>query len=92
MTSKHYMTKTIVLGEHKDDAIKKPIEFKYFLTEDIEIGTPQGDNKSPSSFKFIELICKEYDQDHDLMFAYNDANERGSGILMIGRWNDGVVK
>jgi len=85
------MTKTIVIGAcYQDD--NKPIEFKYFLTEDIEIDTPQGEYNSPSSFKFIELICKKYDQEHDLMFAYNDANERGSGILMIGRWNDGVVR
>ena len=86
------MTKTIILGEQKDKDAKKPIEFKYFLTEDIEIGIPQGEYKSPSSFKFIELICKKYDQEHDLMFAYNDADNRGSGILMIGQWNDGIVK
>ena len=86
------MTKTIILGEQKDKDAKKPIEFKYFLTEDIEINTPQGEFNSPSSFKFIELICKKYDQEHDLMFAYYDPNKRSEGLLYVGYWNDGVVE
>jgi hypothetical protein len=28
----------------------------------------------------------------DLMFAYNDPDNRGSGLLVIGKFNDGIVR
>jgi hypothetical protein len=82
------MTKTIVIGEHKDEGAKKLIEFVY-LVNPIE----RDDVVSlPHQWNYIELICKDFASGLDLLFAYNDASERGEGILILGRWNDGVVK
>ena len=87
------MTKTIVLGEHKDNAIKKTIEFFSQLniveSDDVEV---ENVSNEPCDWNNIELICKECAPNLDLMFAYDDADARCNGILMIGRWNDGVVK
>ena len=87
------MTKTIILGEQKDKAIKKPIEFFTNLNvlgiDDVEVET---EPTMPCKWDYIELICKDYAPNLDLMFAYDDADDRGNGILIIGRWNDGVVK
>ena len=87
------MTKTIILGEQKDKAIKKPIEFFTNLNvlgiDDVEVETEPA---MPCNSNYIELICKDYAPNLDLMFAYDDADDRGNGILIIGRWNDGVVK
>ena len=86
------MTKTIILGEQKDESAKKPIEFFSFINvanrDDVRAEMPSA----PCSWKYIELICKNYTSSLDLMFAYNHADRRSSGVLMIGRWNDGVVK
>ena len=86
------MTKMIILGEQKDESAKKPIEFFSFINvakrDDVRAEMPSA----PCSWKYIELICKNYAPDLDLMFAYNSAANRSSGVLMIGRWNDGVVK
>ena len=83
------MTKTIILGEQKDG--NTPIEFITFLTKDFEIEGVEFLLK-PSSYNFIECICKRYDGDLDLMFAYNDAARREQGTLFIGKWNNGIVK
>ena len=90
MTSKHYMTKTIVLGVPQHDEIKQ-IEFikllgENFTVEDVDPGL------KPVSYANIECICKKYDGEHDLMFAYNDATMRQHGTLFIGKWNNGIVK
>jgi hypothetical protein len=87
------MTKTIVLGEPKDKAINKPIEFftHIHVSESDEISAEPVDSR-PHEWGFIELICKDYAPNLDLMFAYDDAGERSNGILMVGRWNDGVVQ
>ena len=87
------MTKTIILGEQKDKAIKKPIEFFTHIhvvdSDDVEVLNVET---LPCKWNYIELICKDYAPNLDLMFAYDDADHRGNGILIIGRWNDGVVK
>ena len=92
MTSKHYMTKTIVIGEKKDNAIMKPIEFftciNIIACDEVEVETVSN---QPHEWDYIECIIKNYALDLDLMFAYDDDN-RGCGRLFIGRWNDGVVK
>lgn len=88
------MTKTIILGEQKDKAINKPIEFFSQLnvleSDSIEIENVATSN--PHHWNYIELICKDYAPNLDLLFAYDDADDRGEGILIIGRWNDGTVK
>ena len=86
------MTKTIVLGENKDDAIKKPIEFFTCIniidSDNVEV---ESINDVPHEWDNIECICKNYAPNLDLMFAYDD-DARCIGYLFIGRWNDGVVK
>ena len=92
MTSKHYMTKTIILGEQKNKDVKKPIEFFTHITiKDSDDASVETVDSLPSKWNYIELICKDYIIGLDVMFAYDDAGDRSSGILIIGRWNDGVV-
>lgn len=87
------MTKTIILGEQQNKDTKMSIEFFTHLTikdsDDVSVETVDS---LPSKWKYIELICKDYIIGLDLMFVYDDAGDRGCGILIIGRWNDGVVK
>jgi hypothetical protein len=87
------MTKTIVLGELPKPAEKKPIEFFSLLNvvdhDDAEVNVVSS---KPHHWNNIELISKNYSPNLDLLFAYNDADDRGEGILIIGRWNDGFVK
>lgn len=92
MTSKHYMTKTIVLGLQREQAEKKPIEFYSLITvaDHDEVDVEQVQSK-PHQWNYIELVSKNYSPNTDLLFAYNDPNDRGSGLLIIGRWNDGFV-
>lgn len=87
------MTKTIVLGELPMPAEKKPIEFFSLLNvvDSLDVDANIVTSK-PHQWNYIELICKNYSPNLDLLFAYNDADDRGEGILIIGRWNDGVVK
>ena len=86
------MTKTIILGEQKDKSTKKPIEFFTCIniidSDDVKVGAVSN---QPHEWDYIECIIKNYAPNLDLMFAYDDDN-RGEGILIIGRWNDGVVK
>ena len=93
MTSKHYMTKMIILGEQKDKDAKKLIEFFTHITiKDSDEASVEAVDSLPCKWNYIELICKDYIIGLDLMFAYDDAGDRSSGIIIIGRWNDGVVK
>ena len=87
------MTKTIILGEQKDKAINKPIEFfTHIHVVDSDDVSVENVETLPCKWNYIELICKDYAPNLDLMFAYDDADDRSNGILIIGRWNDGVVK
>lgn len=87
------MTKTIVIGELPKPAEKKPIEFFSMIgiidSDDVEVNVASS---KPHHWNYIELICKECAPNLDLMFAYDDADARRDGVLMIGRWNDGLVK
>jgi len=78
------MAKIIVLGERQ----KKPIEFVKLVTaERIEPALGR-----PTDYSFIELICLDYHKSFDLIFAYNDVNNRKNGRLYLGFWNDGVTE
>lgn len=96
------MTKTIVIGsESQVPAPKKAIKFVKLLTDEIILDECFD---RPKNYKFVELICLNYgkteelnyekidDESVDLMFAYNDKDERSTGALYIGHWNDGVVE
>jgi hypothetical protein len=85
-------TKTIIIGEKPSTKEVKKIEFDTFLTEDNIFEECANVGLIPSSFKFIELITKKYNMDNqDLMFAYDDPNDRSAGFLMLGWWNNGIV-
>jgi len=67
-------------------------------TQVIIIGKPEkGKTKTAIEFRsFLNSELKASDGGtfalgFDLMFAYNDPNERSFGDLYIGRFNDGVV-
>jgi hypothetical protein len=84
------MTKTIVLGASYQ-TIQKPIEFLMHMNHNFEFKNDVN-GYDPSQAKYIELICKRYNGNLDLMFTYSDPSKRGEGLLYIGYWNDGVVK
>lgn len=88
-------TKTIVIGENKNLVNQKPIEFDKILSDNLGIWNAKEKIQKkgkPSDYNFIELICKDYGiKNQDLMFAYNDSNNRDEGCLFIGKWNDGIV-
>jgi hypothetical protein len=81
-------TQVIVIGKPEKGKTKTAIEFQRFLDTSLRI---DDGAYSPSHYKYIELICKDYALGCDLMFAYNDPNERSCGVLYIGHFNDGIV-
>lgn len=82
------MTTTIVIGEQTKPVQLQKIIFERVLESDFAcIKT----NIKPDSYAYIELICLEYDGEKDLMFAYDNPDDRGGGALYIGKWNDGIV-
>jgi hypothetical protein len=81
-------TQVIVIGKPEKGKTKTAIEFRSFLNTSLKIDDA---TYSPSHYKYIELICKNYALGCDLMFAYNDPNDRSFGELYIGHFNDGVV-
>ena len=81
-------TQVIIIGKTEKKNAKTAIEFQSFLDSTLKIDDAAY---SPSHYKYIELICKGYALGFDLMFAYNDPNERSCGDLLIGHFNDGVV-
>jgi len=89
------MTTTIVIGEIPTTKKLKPIQFVRCLNIVGCIGSSQAVIEAgvcPNFYKFIELICKDYQLGNDLMFAYNNPLKREEGMLYIGKWNDGVVE
>ena len=80
------MTKVTIIGKATPIQKKKPIEFvKLFGTMNIT-------NAQAFSHQWnnIELICKNYGNGFDLMFAYN--NKREDGLAYLGHFNDGIVE
>lgn len=67
----------------------KPIEF---------ISAVQTDKIStevyckPNEYHHIELICKDYSDGLDLMFAYYEGRRESTGVLYFGHFNDGFVE
>lgn len=81
------MTKIIILGEHNLNKTKTPIQFLKLVTNN---GIFDKIIDHPSEYKNIELICKKYEGEYDLMFAYMD--DRNIGRLYFGFFNDGIVE
>ena len=82
-------TQVIIIGKPEKGKTKTAIEFRSFLNSELKAS--DGGTFSPSYYKYIELICKNYALGFDLMFAYNDPNGRSCGVLYIGHFNDGIV-
>lgn len=87
------MTKTIVLGEQQKNADKKPIEFFSLISlidsNNVDVAVSSS---KPHEWNYVELICKDYAPNLDLIFVYINPDIRSDGLLIIGRWNDGVVQ
>lgn len=81
-------TKCIVIGARPTKKEVTRISFESSLSINLNITNA---NASPRAYKTIELICKNYSYEVDLMFAYNDPNKRHEGVLYLGHWNDGIV-
>jgi len=86
-------TQTIVIGGKNKESVKKPIVF-VSLIEIIDSRTVSiiTDVLKPNQWKYIELICKNYGNGFDILFAYDDPLRREKGTLYLGFWNDGVVE
>ena len=84
------MTKCIVIGENKKKDLK-PIEIEAYLDSFLNIISNSNCIHSAKDFAYAELICRSYNVIEDIMFFYNDPNKRNEGILVIGKWNDGIV-
>lgn len=84
------MTKCIVLGEEEQKKERRPISFDKALDTDPIKFTTSINN--PSTYGIIELICRNYEQGTDLMFAYDKGENRSAGVLYLGQWNDGFVE
>jgi hypothetical protein len=80
------MTKVTIIGGATPIEKKKPIQFAK------SIGTTSNHPARSGTLGWgnIELICKDYGDGYDLMFAYN--NKRSDGIAYLGHFNDGIVE
>ena len=79
------MTKVTIIGGATPIEKKKPIEFVKYI--DVDTNPPV--QASTNMWNNIELICKDYGDGCDLMFAYD--NNRSDGIAYLGHFNDGIV-
>ena len=88
------MTKTIVIGETRSSKGYKYIKFLSVLPSEnhstLQFSTAVY---APSSaYDYVELVCPKYNGVHDIMFAYDHPDDRATGCLYLGYWNDGVVE
>lgn len=77
----------IIGEENKASKPLKPIQLCKKWANESSISNTMNKAGEHSN---IELICKNYFQDYDLIFCYD--KERSDGIIYIGHWNDGVVE
>lgn len=86
------MTKLIEIGKNQNNQTKVPIVFDYYLC-DLKFNEDsfQKTCDRAENFEYVELICRNYLENKDLMFAYDDENNRREGTLFVGNWNDGVI-
>jgi len=83
------MTKTSIFGQSEvKQEEKKPIEFIEHLTKaDLKF---RKSKDNPKNWKNITLLQKSYNNDLDLMWAFDESPNQG--YLYLGHWNDGIVK
>ena len=82
------MTKVTILGKSQGEEPKKKIEFiKYLNSSGV---TPA--HTFPYEYDNIELVARNYTEDLDLMYAYDEGcRDTTSSTLYLGHFNDGVV-
>lgn len=87
------MTKVTIIGSTAVIAKKYThIKFIKVLTGSYTIDQAMtGHGSNPADWDNIELICKNYANGMDLMFAYDNAYSREDGVLYIGYFNEGLV-
>lgn len=87
-------TKVIVIGQKSECGPKNSIEFNRLLNtvDNDSVNSIIKTDDNPNLYNYIELVCLNYHQGKDLMFAYNDPENRSSGMLYIGKFNGGVVE
>ena len=88
------MTKTIVIGETRSNRSNRYIKFISVLPSEnhptLQFITTVV---APSSaYEYVELICPKYNGVHDVMFAYDHPDDRATGCLYLGYWNEGIVE
>lgn len=68
---------------------KTNINFVRLLTSAFTIEPAQNPMHdscyTPSDFSFVEVICMDYVQGYDLLFAYHDNSKRHYGCFFIGQ-------
>ena len=80
-------TKVTILGSNDvEQPEKKKIEFCRVVCAD-EISDKLF--SKPSDYDNIELICKNYVSQYDLLFAYNAT--RFDSVCYLGHFNDGIA-
>ena len=80
------MTKVTIIGEATPIEKKKPIKFvRAIYSDHVEAA-----EINPNEWGNVELICKHYEANYDLMFAYDD--KRDNGTAYLGYFNDGIVE
>lgn len=87
------MTKVTIIGETAS-TVKKYTKIKFIkvLTGSYKIDTAMnGLWSKPNDWDNIELICRNYADGMDLMFAYDSAEYRADGVLYVGYFNEGLV-
>ena len=71
------------------ELIKKPIEFKKAR---MFWDSSESPDNNPKDWDYVILLAKDWSDDDDLMFAYDQKDGPSQGCLYLGRWNDGVVE
>jgi len=87
-------TTTIVLGTHTKSNKYKNIKFIKAFSAGADGYNARDAFRVPQDYNNIELVCKDYSEtgnSMDLMFAYDNADDRSSGVLYIGYWNEGTI-
>lgn len=84
-------TKCIIIGDCSLNKKRFPIKFVKYLNPSPDPDINYRPSQIPKDYQVIELIQSgvRFDR-YDVMLAYN--NDRESGHLWLGRWNDGIVK
>jgi len=88
------MAKFIILGNGQPESkpSKKCTVSSHILMNTLVVSSLNRTAEDPiMKYDFVELICKNYAQSLDIIFAYKDG-KRDEGTLFLGHWNDGIIE